>query len=505
MKRSKKAGSLLLSLMITIAGISQPSFIRDSLDGYISRGIRDAKIPGLAISIIKDGKIVVMKGYGVREVGKSDLVDENTLFMIASNSKLFTASSLAKLEQEKKLSLDDKISKFFPWYTVYDENVSKMVTIRDLLSHRLGTKTFQGDFTFWNSNLTRKDIITRMRLLKPTGSFRQDYGYCNSCFLTAGEIIPVVTGTAWENYIQENILTPLEMTNTYPLTEGMEKRANAAVPYTNTFGELTRLPYDRIDNLAPAGSIVSNVKDVSKWLMMQLDSGKYHGKQVIPWNALLRTRDMNTITGTRKSGVYPTHFRGYGLGLFINDYNGRAVYWHTGGADGFVTNTCFVPQERLAITVMTNNDNQNFFEALRYQILDAYLGVPYTDRAAFQAGFVKQGMEETQSEIKKMHDRTGKNMVPANLNFEGKYTNELYGNIEISKETNGLYNIKFEHHPFLTASMHYMDNNEFMTNYSPIAYGIFPTKFKIENGKVVSVEIKTNDFIEFDPYVFIKN
>src|SRR4029077_11895817 len=138
---------------------AQPSFVKDSLDSYINKGMKDWDIPGLAIVIVKDGKIVVMKGYGVRNLDTKEPVDENTLFMIASNSKLFTATSLAQLEYDKKLSLDDKITKYFPWYRAYDSTTTELITIRDMLSHHLGTKTFQGDFTFWNSLYSRDSLM----------------------------------------------------------------------------------------------------------------------------------------------------------------------------------------------------------------------------------------------------------------------------------------------------------------------------------------------------------
>jgi len=499
----QKLFAVCLGLFCLLVCNAQPSFIKDSLDSYIQRGMKDAQIPGLAIAVIKDGKVVVMKGYGVREVGKPGAVDENTLFMIASNSKLFTGTSLAKLESEKKLSLDDKVSKYIPWYKVYDDDVSRLITVRDLMSHHLGTKTFQGDFTFWNADLSRKEVITRMRLLKPNGQFRKDYGYCNSCFTTAGEIIPVVAGMPWEKYIEENIFKPLGMTNTYALTKDIETRNNVAVPYTNTFGELTKLPFDKIDDMAPAGSIVSNVKDVSKWLMMQLDSGRYEGKQIISWDVVRKTRDMNTIIGSRK-GMSSTHIRGYGLGVFMYDYAGRMIYWHTGGADGFVTNTCFVPEDKLAITILTNNDNQNFFEALRIQILDAYFGLPYINREANEFRNIQSGQKETQEQIKKLKDRVKNNIPDKSIDFTGTYTNNLYGTLTITKLADNKLQMKFEHHPDLVGTLEYMDNNEFMTTYSPIAYGIFASKFKVENGKVQSVTIKVNDFVEFDPYVFEK-
>ncbi len=335
----------------------------------------DWSIPGLAIVIVKDGKIILQKGYGVRNINTKEPVDENTLFMIASNTKLFTGTALALLEQRGKLSLNDKITKYFPTFKLYDKTSTELVSIRDMLTHRIGTKTFQGDFTFWNTKLSRNEIMQKMRLLKPSAPFRQDYGYCNSCFLTAGEIIPKVTGKSWEDFIGDSIVKPLAMTSTMMLSTGIEKQTNVATPYTTSYtNTLKKVPYDNWNNLAPAASIVSNVKDLSNWLLMQLDSGRFNGKQIIPFPVLLKTRDVQIATGSRKSSAFPVHFRGYGLGLFASDYNGRAIYWHTGGAGGMVSNVCFVPEEKLGIAILTNNDNQHFFEALRYQVLDTYLG-----------------------------------------------------------------------------------------------------------------------------------
>ncbi len=502
----KKIASLLIIFcLFTIYTYTQPSFITDSLDSYIQQGMKDWDIPGLAIAIVKDGKVVAMKGFGVRDVQSKEPVDENTLFMIASNSKLFTATALAQLEYDKKLSLNDKITKYFPHYRAYDTTTTQLVTIRDMLSHHLGTKTFQGDFTFWNTSFSRQEIINKMRLLKPSQNFRQSYGYCNSCFLTAGEIIPVVSGMPWEVYVYDSIVEPLGMTNTHTLGYGMEQMPDAAKPYTNTFSKnLVELPYDHIDNLAPAGSMVSCVKDISHWLLMQIDSGRYEGKQILPWAVLQTTREMQTIISSTKSSVYPSHFLGYSPGLFQRDYSGRQVFWHTGGADGFVTNICFVPEEKLGITILTNNDNQGFFELLRYQILDAYMNMPYVNRSKKQLNdFLKeQNKELLKIDSLKARVKGNKSALPLNA-YIGTYANELYGTIIITTDDNDL-KIKFNNHNNLTARLQYMDNDEWLITYSHPAFGIFPLKFKTENNKVASIDIKVNDFIEFDPYTFIK-
>lgn len=499
---------ILLSLFLfftLLLNAQVPSFVTDSLDGYIMKGLKDWDIPGLSIVIVKEGKVIVMKGYGVQNVETQKPVNEHTLFMIASNTKLFTGSALALLEARGKISLNDKVTKYFPGYRLYDSTTTKLVTIRDLLTHRIGTKTFQGDFTFWNTKLNREEIMQRMRLLKPTQIFRQDYGYCNSCFLTAGQVIPKVTGIQWEDFIRDTIVTPLEMNSTMVLSTGIAQQSNVASPYTTSYtGSIQAVPFDNWNNLAPAASIISNVNDLSHWLMMQLDSGRYGGRQILPWQVLQKTRDVNIITSSRKSSVYPTHFRGYGLGLYATDYYGRQVYWHTGGAGGMVSNVCFIPEENLGIAILTNNDNQSFFELLRYQVMDAYLGVPYTNRSQQQLPRFKKELEDQVAEITgwKARVKGAKPQLPL-TSYAGLYTNELYGPVTISQVGTQL-KINFSAKPDLTATLDYMDNGEWLMQYNNIEYGIFTIKFEIAGNKVKSVTTKQNEFVEYDPYTFIK-
>jgi sporulation protein YlmC with PRC-barrel domain len=289
-------------------------------------------------------------------------------------------------------------------------------------------------------------------------------------------------------------------------TAGLAQRNNVAQPHNNLYSSITKIPFDNVDNLGPATSMVSNVNDLSKWLLFQLDSGRLNGKPIVPWQVLQKTRDINILTGSRKSTVYPTHFRGYGLGVYATDYAGKQVYWHTGGAFGHVTNVCFVPEENLGITILTNNDNQNFFEALRYQLLDAYLGVPYTDRSKFQMGFFTQGKKATDEELstlKSRVERKNKPVIPLS-DFTGDFYNTVYGKITINKSGDMLI-CRFQHHPELIGYMEYMDNNEFRITYSNIGYGIHPAKFSLKEGKPVAMEIRVNDFVESDAYLFAKD
>jgi CubicO group peptidase (beta-lactamase class C family) len=501
--------SFILCAFVAIcifAKAQTPTFISNELDAYINAGMQQWQVPGLSVVIVKDGKVVMMKGYGVKDIKSNSPVDEHTHFFIASNSKLFTGTALANLEQQRKLNLNDPISKYFPDYKLYDETSTKLVSIRDLLTHRFGTKTFQGDFTFWNTTLSRKDIMNRMELLKPSAVFRQDYGYCNSCFMTAGEVIPKVIGQTWEQYVQDSILNRLGMNESFASSNGIENRSkNIAVPYTTSYtGKLNTVPYDIWDNLGPAASVVSNVSDLSKWLLFQLDSGRLNGERKMPWSTLARTRQMNIVTGSVKSSVYPINFRGYGLGLNIADYNGRQVYWHTGGAAGMVSNVCFIPDEKLGIAILTNNDNQNFFEALRYQIMDAYLGVAYKDRSASALPAFNKEMKTQLDEIAGWRSRVKGAKPPLSLiAYDGTYRNELYGTIEVSAKGNGLL-ITFSNHPNLTATLTYLDKEDWLMEYSNIEYGIFSTTFSAANGVVNTLKIPMNPFVEIDPYIFTK-
>jgi len=238
--------------------------------------------------------------------------------------------------------------------------------------------------------------------------------------------------------------------------------------------------------------------------MMQLDSGRYNGKQILPWAVVQRTREMNTVINSRKNPFLPVHIVGYCLGLEVADYAGRQIYWHTGGADGFVTNVCFVPEENLGITILTNNDNQNFFELLRYQILDAYMNRPFVNLSKMRLDGFSKDREKALAKIDSLKARVkgNKPILPLNA-YTGTYENELYGTITMSADNNDL-KIKFNTHANLIAKLQYMDNDEWLITYNHPAFGIFSIKFKTDGNTVVSVDIKVNDEIEFDPYTFIK-
>jgi CubicO group peptidase (beta-lactamase class C family) len=381
-----------------------------------------------------------------------------------------------------------------------------MVTIRDLLCHRIGFQTFQGDFTFYNTDLTREQIIEGLGKMKAAYPFRTKWGYTNSAFLTAGQIIPVVTGKPWEVFVKENIFAPLGMTSTIALTADMAKQYNRTVPHTLIDGRLSAIPYAQIDGLAPAGSISSSVNDLSKWVLAQLNDGKVGPRQMLPANAVKATHEPQDIVGPVTYPNGESGYKLYGLGWFLEQYAGRQLVLHTGGVNGYLSSVTLVPQEHLGIIILTNTDQNELYEALRWEILDAYFKMPFRNYSdSFLAKF-KTEQTKAEAADKKLRDTVALNHLPA-LPLEaytGKYVNDLYGHLEITTgELNDL-EMRFEHHPHMFAHMQPLGGNRFYVTFSDPTLGkaIFP--FTIKNGAVTGVRVKVADFVEYDPYDFRK-
>lgn len=495
-----------LALIAVQCSLAQntPAFVKDSLDHYVERALRDWKIPGISVCIVKDGKPVLMKGYGVRAWGSGDKVDEHTLFMIGSNTKAFTATALAMLDADKKLSLDDAVQKWLPDFTLYDPWVAKHALIRDLLCHRLGFETFQGDFMYFDSDLSLAEVREKFGKVEPKYGFRSRWGYTNAAFMTAGEIIPKATGSTWAQFITDSIFIPLQMSRSIALSPTATV-SNMASAHTVVKGEIKKIAYGKLDNLSPAGSISSSANDMSHWLLMQLDGGKYNGKQVVPRPAIEQTRTPATILGNGGTLYNKGHFSLYGLGWFLEEYNGRKIVSHTGGVNGFVTSVTLVPEEKLGIVVLTNTDANNFFEALKWEIMDAYMKLPYRNYSKAFLGFQKQQQAEEEKWLNAKRDTVALHRKPSvNIeNFLGDYEHAVYGKMNIST-SNGKLIAVFEHHKGRWAELESLGGNRFLASFNDPLYGVKVWPFTIENGKVKSVTVTVADFVEFTPYEFYK-
>ena len=482
-----------------------PTFITDSLQNYITEGMKDWQIPALSVAIIKNDEVVLMRGFGVTKVNGSTAVDENTLFMIGSNTKAFTSTALSILQESGVLNLNDKVQKWMPEFHLKDSLATKDVNIVDLLSHRIGFETFQGDFTYWTSSLSRAEIIQKMSLIEAPYSFRTRWGYCNAAYVTAGELIPKIINRTWEETVRDSILIPLKMTRTLMLAEELKHATNIAYPHTIVANNLVEIPISNIDNLAPAGSMSSSVKDMSKWLFAQINNGEIHNEQILSANSIREIRTPSSILGVNTNDNLETHFYLYAMGLMINDRDGKIVYSHTGGVDGFFSSVMFIPEEKLGIVVLTNTDQNEFFENLTDEIRDAFLGLPFQNYSKKSLEYFKSNELETNKRIDSLKQIVGRKFKPSlPLNkYSGKYYNELYGDIEIKLENNNL-NIYFSNHPNLVGRLEHLQYDNYLCTYSIPTFGITEMPFKIENNTVINATLTVADFIEFTPYEFKK-
>lgn len=482
-----------------------PSFVKDSLDAYVARSMRDAEVPGIAIAIIKDGQII-LKAYGVKELGKNDKVDENTLFMIGSNTKAITATALAMLQEQKKLSLDDKVVKWLPDFKLKDPWVTKEVNIRDLLCHRIGMETFQGDFMYWTSSLTGKQVVEKFGQLTPMYGFRSRWGYTNAAFGVAGQVLEAASGKSWADFVTENIFRPLGMNNSIALCKDIKNASNKAMPHTlDNDQKLITIPFGSVDNISPAGSISSSVNDMSKWVLAQLDNGRLNRQQVIPANAIMQTRMPHSILGNGGHPFTKVNFALYGLGWMLEDYNGKRMVSHTGGVNGFVTSVILIPDEKLGVVVFTNTDHNNLFEAIKYEIIDSYLKLPYRNYSNVFLMSQKQQLASAKEVWKKKFDTVAMHK-PATFslaNYAGTYKHEVYGTLTIKNLQDHLQ-VTFQHHPNLQLRLDPLGGDRFAGVYNDPSFGRRVITFITENNKVKSMILRMADFVEFTTYDFIK-
>lgn len=499
---------MLLILCLQMAAVAQtttPAFVADSLEVYVQRGLKAWDLPGCAVGIIKDGQIVMAKGFGVRDIQTNLPVNDHTQFMIASNTKAVTGMAIAQLEGEKKLSLDDKVTKWLPSFRLYDKEASRMVTIKDVITHRLGFETFLGDFCHWSTSTSRQQVIEKMAHIKPPYQFRDKYGYCNAGYTVAGEIMQKCLNISWEEFVTKNYIEPMGLQETQALTKDFGKSGNYCQPHTWYKGQMIRLAIPNIDNLAPAASICTSVSDWSRWVLMLLNGGSMDGKQIIPASAIQKSMEPVSIIGSARSRFNRTNFSLYGLGWNLQDYEGRKIVSHTGGADGFVTSVTLVPQEKLGIIVFTNSDHNGLYQAIKWEILDAYLALPYRNYSdAYLQRKIKE-QEQTMQWLGAVKDTIQKAIAPTLplKAYTGRYQHEVYGEMEIKLEE-GQLKVYFEHHPNQFALLEHIEGDRFLCTYSNPLLGIKVVPFAIRGKKVKSVTIRCDDFVDFAPYLFIK-
>lgn len=444
LQRSLRLGLLFFLLFIApLALVAQTVDARlKEIDEYALRAGQDWRVPGFAMAIVKDDKVIFAKGYGVRKLGEQTPVDEHTLFAIASNTKAFTAAAIAMLVDEGKLRWDDPATKYLPGFQLYDPYVTRELTVRDLLSHRSGLATFGGDLLWYDTTYKSDEILRRIRYLKPTSSFRSRYGYQNIMFLAAGQIVANVSGKSWEQFVSERILTPLGMTSTKTSITAFKSTDNVAAPHNELDGKLRVVRYSNVDGVGPAAALNSSVADMAQWIRLQLGRGTYAGKQFFSAKAAREMWSPQTIIPISEQGekLNPTrHFNTYGLGWFLSDYHGRKVASHGGGLDGMISQVGMMPEENLGVVVLTNSETP-LASIMVNKVFDTFLGVPARDWSAELLERSNKAKEDEKAEEKKLEDERARDTKPSLplQGYAGTYGGEMYGEAKVTEENGHL-------------------------------------------------------------------
>lgn len=470
------------------------------VDSLVNYAMSKFNVAGVAIGIVKDGKIVHEKGYGVKSVLTNSPVDENTNFAIASNSKAFTTAALALLVEEEKLSWNDKVKKYIPEFTMYDPYVEENFIIDDLLTHRSGLGLGMGDLMFFpdGSDFTMDDLLASFKHFKPVSQFRTKWDYDNLLYLVAGEVIARISGMSWEDFVQKRILNPLHMDNTSPSLDRIKDLGNLAAPHDSNSGKLKALPnYKEMIN-GSAGGIYSNVDDLCNWMILHLNHGKYGDslqKQLFTENSQREMWKIHTVKEASRNPRYNSHFAGYGLGWELTDVLGNLQASHTGGLPGMLSKTTMIPDINLGVVVLTNtsDDGAGIFISVSQTIVDSYLGLDHFDWVER----LSQYFEERKARGDKVTDEVWATVEAADDSkidknaYLGIYNDLWFGDVEVFMNGDQLW-FKSYRSPKLNGAMYFYKANTFAIKweYQDMPADAFAMFTLDENGKAVGIKMK---------------
>lgn len=444
-----------------------------NLDDVVARTLKEFDVPGIAVGVIQDGKVMVAKGYGVRRLGDPAPVTSKTLFGIASNTKAFTSTALAMLVDEKKIDWDQRVVDVLPWFQMSDPYVSREMRIRDLLVHRSGLALGAGDLMIWpESSLSAKDIMRRLRYVPLATSFRSKYAYDNVLYIVAGAVIEQASGKPWAEFIRERIFQPLGMKRTRTSIVDVPAGEDLAWPHAPAHGKLQAIEHSKLDPAAPAGAIQSCVDDLFPWVNMQLHEGEYAGGRLF---TARQSREMWTPhiwvpinpNPQKELAALKPNFNAYALGWMTYDYRGQRIVYHTGGLNGMVTRVTLVPEKKLGIIVLTNQQEGGAFNAVTMTILDQYLGAPANDWVAAYGAVRKRQVAEANAGVSKasgQRDAASKPSLPL-AKYAGRYRDPWYGDVFIDEKDGKLW-MRFTHSPALTGVMEHFQYDTFIAHWN---------------------------------------
>lgn len=405
----------------------------EGFDQFVNDRLKEWKVPGVGIAVVKDGKLIYAQGFGFRDVKNNLPVTPNTLFAIGSCTKAFTAAAAGILVDEGKVKWDTPVREYLPSFKMYDDYVTEHMTPRDLVTHRSGLP--RHDALWYNTSLTRREMFDRLRYLEANRGFRETYQYQNLMFMTAGHLVEHIAGESWEQFIQRKFLDPLEMKTSNFSVSVSQKAADFALPYQEKKDEVKEIPFRNIDAIGPAGSINSSVNEMANWVLLHLGKGKFKDKQLISEASLRETHTpQTTMPGPLQYDE--VSYSSYGMGWAINFYRGHLRLSHGGGIDGFTALVSMLPRDNLGMVILANLSGTPLPSILANNLYDRLLGlseVPWNQRVKEERAKAK----EAQEKLKQQGDpnrKTGTQPSHPLKDFAGKFEHSGYGVLRVENE-----------------------------------------------------------------------
>ncbi|WP_338769773.1 serine hydrolase [Massilia sp. METH4] len=478
----------------------------------VNRALKTFDVPGMAIAIVKDGKVIAAQGFGVRKLGDPAPVTAKTLFEIASNSKAFTAVALARLVDEGKLDWDDPVIRHLPDFRMYDPYVTQEMTVRDLLTHRSGLGLGAGDLLWWpTTTFSTDEIIHNLRYVKPATSFRASYAYDNLLYIVAGRIIAQKTGKSWGEAVQGQILDPLEMTNTTTSVAAMLRAPDHSAPHSRINDRQAVVKPLPVENAVGAVGINTSAEDIAKWMNVLLAGGELPegGKRLF---SARQSRELWTpVTPMKIAEPKPAlaatraNFNAYALGFNVRDYRGKKLVLHGGALQGFYSRVLMVPEEKLGIAIFTNAENSGSMTSLQWRILDHYLGAAPTDWIGLIAAEEQERLRQDREKVGKAAASRAAGSKPSlpRTAYDGEYSDPWYGKVVIRHEGNRQV-MAFTRTPDLVGEMVHFQHDTFIVrwkerNFNADAYVTFALNpdGSIERAKMSAISDETDFSYDF--------
>ena len=473
---SRLALAAAAALLIASAPRAQDALPAD-FDATVRHILDTFHVPGASVAVVKDGRVVLERGYGTRQLGQNAPADARTRFGIASNSKYFTATALGMLVEEGKVAWDAPVTRYLPAFSLIDPVVTHELTVRDLLVHRSGLSLGAGDLLWWPAtDLSRTETVARLRNLPLATSFRSTYAYDNVLYMVAGEVVEAASGMTWERFVQTRILDRLGMRDTRAAVGEGIQGSNVSGTFATVDGRTVPVAVFDGENANPAAGITSTASDMARWMIVQLDSGRVALPGVASGRLFTPATTNQLWAPVTPIPVRPNppalaalqaQFRSYALGVNVQDVYGTKIITHTGGLPGFVSQLTLVPTEKLGVVVLTNGESGAAFQSITQAVLDAYMGRPATDWAAVYDDLATRrsaaAMQTVEAAGAARDAASGPSLPLAQ--YAGTYSDPWYGDVMLTEE-NGRLAIRFAHTQLLVGTLEHWQHDTFVARWT---------------------------------------